>query len=61
VGGKVFVFLGIADDPLNLAMTVKLDESHEQALFVPGAAPTGSDAPAGSPSHSGTSRRRSTS
>jgi predicted DNA-binding protein (MmcQ/YjbR family) len=41
VGGKVFVFLGIADDPSNLAMTVKLDESHEQALFVPGAAPTG--------------------
>ena len=40
VGKKVFVFLGIEDssDP---AMTVKLDESHEQALAVPGTSPTG--------------------
>lgn len=40
VGKKVFVFLGTQDssDP---GMTVKLDESHEQALAVPGAAPTG--------------------
>jgi predicted DNA-binding protein (MmcQ/YjbR family) len=40
VNGKVFVFLGLEDlaDP---AITVKLDESHEQALAVPGAAPTG--------------------
>lgn len=36
----MFVFMGIEDtsDP---AMTVKLDESHEQALAVPGAEPTG--------------------
>lgn len=40
VNGKVFVFLGLEDlaDP---AISVKLDESHEQALGVPGAAPTG--------------------
>jgi predicted DNA-binding protein (MmcQ/YjbR family) len=40
VGKKIFVFLGIAgsEDP---AMTVKLDESLEQALAVSGAAPTG--------------------
>lgn len=40
VGRKVFVFLGMpdSDDP---GMTVKLAESHEQALSVPGAAPTG--------------------
>jgi predicted DNA-binding protein (MmcQ/YjbR family) len=40
VGKKIFVFLGIEDseDP---GMTVKLDESHEQALAVPGAEPTG--------------------
>ena len=41
VSNRIFMFLGIAEDPSNLAMTVKLDESHEQALFVPGAAPTG--------------------
>jgi predicted DNA-binding protein (MmcQ/YjbR family) len=40
VNGKVFVFLGL-DDPTDPAITVKLDESHEQALAVPGAAPTG--------------------
>ena len=41
VSKKAFVFLGVPDDPANLAMTVKLDESHDQAFFVPGAAPTG--------------------
>jgi predicted DNA-binding protein (MmcQ/YjbR family) len=41
VKNKVFVFLGLGDDPANLAMTVKLRDSHEQALAVPGAAPTG--------------------
>ncbi|HEY3210747.1 MAG TPA: MmcQ/YjbR family DNA-binding protein [Actinomycetota bacterium] len=40
VASKVFVFLGI-EDSSEPAMTVKLDESHEQALAVPGAAPTG--------------------
>ena len=40
VGKKVFVFFGPGDaeEP---AMTVKLGESNEQALTVPGAAPTG--------------------
>jgi predicted DNA-binding protein (MmcQ/YjbR family) len=40
VNGKVFVFLGMegAPDP---GMSLKLRESHEQALNVPGAAPTG--------------------
>jgi predicted DNA-binding protein (MmcQ/YjbR family) len=41
VSNRIFVFLGLDDDPANLAITVKLDDSHEQALFVPGAAPTG--------------------
>ena len=41
VNNKVFVFLGQGEDPSNLAMTVKLGESLEQALMVPGAAPTG--------------------
>jgi hypothetical protein len=41
VNKKVFVFLGIGDDPTRLAMTVKLDDSQEQALMVPGAEPTG--------------------
>jgi predicted DNA-binding protein (MmcQ/YjbR family) len=40
VGKKIFVFLGI-DDSTDPGMTVKLDDSHEQALAVPGAAPTG--------------------
>jgi predicted DNA-binding protein (MmcQ/YjbR family) len=40
VGSKVFVFLGLEDSP-EPGMTVKLRESHEQALSVPGAAPTG--------------------
>jgi predicted DNA-binding protein (MmcQ/YjbR family) len=40
VNTKVFVFLGRADseDP---GMTVKLNDSHEHALSVPGSAPTG--------------------
>jgi predicted DNA-binding protein (MmcQ/YjbR family) len=40
VGKKVFVFLGI-EETAEPAMTVKLDESLEQALAVPGAEPTG--------------------
>jgi predicted DNA-binding protein (MmcQ/YjbR family) len=40
VGKKIFVFLGI-EDTAEPAMTVKLDESLEQALAVPGAEPTG--------------------
>ena len=41
VGGKVFVFLGMKDDAANLGMSVKLDESLDQALAAPGATPTG--------------------
>lgn len=41
VNSKIFVFLGLGGDPANLAMTVKLDESLEQALMVPGTHPTG--------------------
>jgi len=41
VGRKVFVFLGTDRDPSSYGMSVKLDASHEQALAVPGAAPTG--------------------
>ena len=42
VNKKVFVFLGLEDDSTYpLGMTVKLDESHDQALAVPGAEPTG--------------------
>lgn len=41
VGKKVFLFLGVEDDPQHVGMTVKLDESHSQALSVPGAEPTG--------------------
>ena len=40
VGSKIFVFLGTEGSP-EPGMTVKLRESHEQALSVPGAAPTG--------------------
>jgi predicted DNA-binding protein (MmcQ/YjbR family) len=40
VGKKIFVFLGMKDSE-EPGMTVKLDESHEQALAVPGAEPTG--------------------
>ena len=40
VGKKVFVFLGM-EETAEPAMTVKLDESLEQALAVPGSEPTG--------------------
>jgi predicted DNA-binding protein (MmcQ/YjbR family) len=40
VGKKVFVFLGL-DDMDELLVTVKLEDSHDQALAVPGAEPTG--------------------
>ena len=40
VGKKIFVFLG-TEDSSDPGMIVKLDDSHEQALAVPGAAPTG--------------------
>jgi predicted DNA-binding protein (MmcQ/YjbR family) len=40
VNGKVFVFLGMEDSP-DLGMTVKLRESNEQALSIPGVAPSG--------------------
>jgi len=38
VGKKIFVFFGSASDP---RISVKLPDSGEQALAVPGAAPTG--------------------
>ena len=41
VGKKVFAFLGHAEDPEHVGMTVKLDESHSQALSIPGAEPAG--------------------
>jgi predicted DNA-binding protein (MmcQ/YjbR family) len=41
VNGRIFVFLGVGDDPANVGMTVKLDESLEQALLAPGAHPSG--------------------
>lgn len=40
VNKKVFVFLGNEEDPEHLGMTVKLDESLEQALTAPGAHPS---------------------
>jgi predicted DNA-binding protein (MmcQ/YjbR family) len=40
VGKKVFVFLGNQDSD-NPGMTVKLRQSHDHALSIPGAAPTG--------------------
>jgi predicted DNA-binding protein (MmcQ/YjbR family) len=40
VGKKVFVFLGMEGMP-ELLMTVKLRDSHDQALAVPGAEPAG--------------------
>jgi predicted DNA-binding protein (MmcQ/YjbR family) len=40
VNKKVFVFLGV-DDSAEHGMSVKLRESHDQALSVKGAAPTG--------------------
>ncbi|HJP66707.1 MAG TPA: MmcQ/YjbR family DNA-binding protein [Actinomycetota bacterium] len=41
VGKKVFVFLGSEDNPDGLGMSVKLVESHDLAVGVPGAAETG--------------------
>jgi predicted DNA-binding protein (MmcQ/YjbR family) len=41
VGTKVFVFFGPPDDPAHVGMTVKLDESHPEALAVTGAEPSG--------------------
>ena len=41
VNKKVFVFFGREDNPRGPGMTVKLRESHEEALGIPGAAPTG--------------------
>ena len=41
VGKKIFVFLGVGQNPATMAMTVKLTDSREQALMVPGAEPTG--------------------
>jgi len=42
VGTKVFAFLGIPDPSVYpLGMTVKLDDSHGQALAAPGAEPSG--------------------
>ncbi len=40
VGKKVFVFGGVDENAVQ-RITVKLDESHEQALGLEGAAPTG--------------------
>jgi predicted DNA-binding protein (MmcQ/YjbR family) len=41
VGKKVFVFFGTGDGTRPLGMTVKLGESHQAALGIPGVAPTG--------------------
>jgi predicted DNA-binding protein (MmcQ/YjbR family) len=41
VGKKVFVFFGSEDDPSGSGMTVKLPESQEQALSIPGIVPAG--------------------
>jgi predicted DNA-binding protein (MmcQ/YjbR family) len=41
VGAKVFVFFGPQDDPAYVGMTVKLEDSHPEALAVPGAEPSG--------------------
>jgi predicted DNA-binding protein (MmcQ/YjbR family) len=40
VNKKIFVFLG-SEEYLPLGMSVKLRDSHEQALMVPGAEPSG--------------------
>ena len=40
VNKKIFVFMGVEDSPES-GMSVKLRESHEQAMSVPGATPTG--------------------
>lgn len=41
VGRKVFVFGGLDDHPSGPMITLKLRESHGQALMAPGAEPTG--------------------
>jgi predicted DNA-binding protein (MmcQ/YjbR family) len=41
VNRKVFVFLGSEQSPRWPGITVKLAESHDQALAIPGAEPTG--------------------
>jgi predicted DNA-binding protein (MmcQ/YjbR family) len=41
VNGKIFVFFGAGEGTPTIAIAVKLDESLEQALAVPGASPTG--------------------
>jgi predicted DNA-binding protein (MmcQ/YjbR family) len=41
VNKKVFVFLGHPDNPDGAGMTVKLRESHEEAVGLPGAEPSG--------------------
>ena len=41
VGKKIFVFLGVGENPAAMAMIVKLTDSREQALMAPGAEPTG--------------------
>src|SRR5919201_5579658 len=41
VNKKIFVFFGMGEGISTIAIAVKLDESLEQALAVPGAAPTG--------------------
>jgi predicted DNA-binding protein (MmcQ/YjbR family) len=41
VNKKVFVFLGSEASPTWPSMTVKLADSHDQALAIPGAEPTG--------------------
>jgi predicted DNA-binding protein (MmcQ/YjbR family) len=41
VNRKVFVFLGSEESPSWPSITIKLGDSHEQALALPGAEPTG--------------------
>jgi predicted DNA-binding protein (MmcQ/YjbR family) len=41
VNGKIFVFFGAGEGTARIAIAVKLHESLDQALDVPGAAPTG--------------------
>ena len=41
VNGKIFVFFGAGEGTPTIAIAVKLDESQDQALMVPNAAPTG--------------------
>jgi hypothetical protein len=62
VNKKIFVFLGMDDAPEH-GMSVKLRESHDQALSVRGVSPTGYGlvVPAGSTYPSATPRLRSTS